>query len=943
MSSTLSQPVRSLVALCLSAALSAACARQAPLAESTATTDKPVANAGEVDRALQQAATEALGDREGAVLVMDPLTGRLRAVVNPRLAFEQSFPPGSSIKTFTALTALRLGLIDSESRMLCRGHYTRNGVNIVCSHPKSKTPFNLAQALAYSCNFYFASVAERLSASAFTSTLAQFGFGQRTGVNSSESAGSVRAGEWRIQDALGEGEGLLATPIQMLAAYSALFNGGHLYRPRQAEAEGFIAEERAAISVEAAHVGSLIAGCRGAVEYGTAAKAALNELPLFVFGKTGTSTDSNGFRRQGWFVALAADAGLPGAVSPESLRLAVLVFARRSHGSECAEVARKVLDAYVKFDDRGSKVEDNATRFPSADPQSQKSQNPQSTIRNPQSLRVRLLREEKTETVSLEDYVLGVLSMEASTEDELEALKAQAVVSRTFALKNLGRHSSEGYDLCSNTHCQQYSNDRSRVRDQMRRAVEETEGEFLEEETGQPIDAYFHAACGGATASIESLWGVPAPSYLRGVRDDYCAATPGREWTDEISAVRLLKALSSDPRSDVGRRLEDVVVSNRDASGRAEFITVEGERRKQVRGWEFKMIVGRALGWNVLKSSRFEVTRRGSSFFFRGSGFGHGLGLCQQGAHVMARRGIGYRQILDHYFPGTTVGGEQADAGTGQRCEQGSARRGEWRWAYELRDAAFSRISGMDSGGREQQLALSSEHFHISYSPSVARVEIESVLRTLEAAHEDMHRRLIAASIKLPGASTFDVVIHDTTQSFTAATGQQWFAAGATRGRQIQLQPIPVLRRRRILTSTLRHEYAHSVIEAIGEGRTPRWLAEGLAIHFAGEATMLKRFESRKRLSLDELESKLEHPASAAEMRAHYADASREVLALIQNEGEPHVWRRVATGNRNSVADYRPRLPYSATLGHGADEYANPTGVAQSNSFSQTDATLSGL
>jgi stage II sporulation protein D len=888
---------RALAALCLSAALSAACARQAPPTESTASTDKPVAaNAGEVDRALQQAATEALGDREGAVLVMDPLTGRLRAVVNSRLAFEQSFPPGSSIKTFTALTALRLGLIDSESRMLCPGRYTRNGVNIVCSHPKSKTPFNLAQALAYSCNFYFASVAERLSASAFTSTLAQFGFGARPGVNSSgESAGSIRAGEWRIQDALGEGEGLLATPIQMLAAYSALFNGGHLYRPRHAEAQGFAPEERAAINIDAAHAGSLIAGCRGAVEYGTAAKAGLAELPLFVFGKTGTSTDSNGFRRQGWFVALAAEslgARASGGLvlpPPESLRLAVLVFARRSHGSECAEVARRVFDEYVKLEDGGSKIEDSAKQIPSS------TLNPRSS-----NLRVRLLREEKTETVSLEDYVLGVLSMEASTEDELDALKAQAVVSRTFALKNLGRHSSEGYDLCSNTHCQQYSNERSRVRDQMRRAVEETAGELLSEQ-GRPIDAYFHAACGGATASIESLWGVPAPSYLRGVRDDYCAAMPGREWTDEIPAARLAKALTTDPRSEVGRRLDEVVVSKRDASGRAELITIEGERRKQVRGWEFKMIVGRALGWNVLKSSRFEVTRRGSNFFFRGSGFGHGLGLCQQGAHVMARRGVAYRQILDHYFPGTTVGGEQArDAGTGQRGEQRSPggesvteRRGERRSAYEMRTAAFSRISGKDSGDREQQLALSSEHFHISYPPSVARGEIESVLRTLETAHEDMHRRLIAASLKLPGASSFDVVIHRTTQNFTAATGQPWFAAGATRGRQIQLQPISVLRRRRILTSTLRHEYAHSVIEAIGEGHTPRWLTEGLAIHFAGEAAMLTRFESRKRLSLDELESKLERPASAGEMRALYAAASREVRSLIQKDGESKVWRQI--------------------------------------------------
>jgi SpoIID/LytB domain protein len=922
--------LRALVAVCLTASLSSACARQAPPTEATPSTDKPaLANPAEVDRALQQAATEALGDREGAVLVMDPLTGRLRAVVNARLAFEQAFPPGSSIKTFTALTAMRLGVIDKEWRVLCPGRYTRNGVNIVCSHPKSKSPFSLAQALAYSCNFYFASVAERLSASAFTLTLAQFGFGERTGVNSSgESAGSIRAGEWRIQDALGEGEGLLATPIQMLAAYAALFNGGHLFRPRLAEAEGFAPEERATINIEVEHRASLMVGCRGAVEYGTAEKAGLGELPMFVYGKTGTSTDSNGFRRQGWFVGLAAD-NMKGRASssiffaqPKALRLAVLVFERRSHGSECAEVARKVFEAYTKFEDGESIAE---TIFADVGPgsSSSKSKNEnrdqpskQAGPPRPQSIRVGVLREGKTETVSLEDYVLGVLSMEASTEDEIEALKAQAVVSRTFALKNLGRHSSDGYDLCSNTHCQQYSNDGSRVRDQMRRAVEETAGEILEEPNGQPIDAYFHAACGGATASIESLWGVPAPSYLRGVRDDYCAAMPGREWTDEIPAARLAKALTADPRTDVGGRLNDVVVTKRDASGRAELITIEGERRRQVRGWEFKMIVGRALGWNVLKSSRFEVSRRGSSFVFRGSGFGHGLGLCQQGAHVMARRGVAYRQILEHYFPGAVekragevatgrggasgtgrggegVTGRRGESETGGGSEGATGRRGEAKARYVLRPVAFS-LQPREDLNSGQLLSLKSENFHISFPAGVERSEIEAVLRTLEAARDDMSRRLVAASVNLPVSSPLDIVVHPTTQSFTAATGQPWFAAGATRGRRIQLQPISVLRRRHILTSTLRHEYAHAVIETAGGGRTPRWLAEGLAIHFAGEAAMLKRFESKNRMSLDELERKLERPATALEMRALYADASREVRALIQKDGESHVWRRVA-------------------------------------------------
>src|SRR6266567_5380412 len=176
------------IVLCLLAALVCSCARPEPTAQTAedagqrkdkpgATAEvaedagkkkeKPAANAADVDRALAKAAREALGDREGAVLVMDPHTGRLRAVVNPRLAFEQAFPPGSTIKSFTALTAMRAGLIDRESRTLCRGRFTGDGIDVVCSHPRSNTPFNLAQALGYSCNYFFATLSGRLSFDAF--------------------------------------------------------------------------------------------------------------------------------------------------------------------------------------------------------------------------------------------------------------------------------------------------------------------------------------------------------------------------------------------------------------------------------------------------------------------------------------------------------------------------------------------------------------------------------------------------------------------------------------------------------------------------------------------------------------------------------------------------------------------------------------------------------
>ena len=876
----------------LLAALLCSCVRPNQTAEDAGDAGKkgkPAANTTEVDDALLAAATEALGDREGAVLVMDPHTGRLRAVVNPRLAFEQAFPPGSTIKSFTALTAMRAGLIDRESRTLCRGRFTGDGLDVVCSHPKSNAPFNLAQALGYSCNYFFATLSGRLSFDAFKSTLASAGLGAKTGVNAGgESAGSLRDGDWRVRDLLGEGDNLLVTPIQLLTAYCALLNGGHLFRPQASDGDKFAAEERTNLHIEAWHRATLIEGLRGAVVYGTAEKAGLDALPMFIFGKTGTSTSSNGFRRQGWFVSFAADANSAAEATPESLELAVLVFIKRSHGSDAAVVFRRVFEGYSKL--RGG-AERRGEGETGRGGEKEKGREGEGS-----TLRVKILSENRVVTVPVEDYVLGVLSVEAAVEDEIEALKAQAIVSRTYALKNIGRHASEGFDLCSNTHCQQYVSGDSRVSDKVRRAVADTAGQALLDASGQPADAYFHAACGGYTANFESLWGTPGPSYLRGVRDDFCATMPNHDWTDEIPAAQLAKALASDPGTDAGRKIDDVVVTKRDATGRAEIISIEGERRRQVRGWAFKLIVGRALGWNVLKSSRFSVSRSGAMFIFRGSGFGHGLGLCQNGAHVMARRGGTSRQILDKYFPGARVTGEQSRARTKSRkeavLETEAQRRKGGVSETPTRSLPFASLR-LCAVALIPRQTLSSEHFHVSYPAGRPRSEIEAALRTLEAARLDMFTRAGPASLKLPDA-TIDVVIHETTQGFMAATGQSWWVAGVTHGRRIELQPLNVLRRRRVLASTLRHEYAHSVMEANSGSGVPRWLVEGLAITFAGEGRMLQRFRRNARLPLDELERRLAHPKSADEMRALYAAAYYEVNALIRKEGESNVWRRVA-------------------------------------------------
>lgn len=189
---------------------------------------------------------------------------------------------------------------------------------------------------------------------------------------------------------------------------------------------------------------------------------------------------------------------------------------------------------------------------------------------------------------------------------------------------------------------------------------------------------------------------------------------------------------------------------------------------------------------------------------------------------------------------------------------------------------------------------LSSEKFRARYSARVERREVESVLRTLEKARRDVERRTTAAAVRPVEPATLDVVIHDTTGDFVASTGQPWWAAAVTHDNLIELQPLEILRSRGVLDQTLRHEYAHTVIEMLGSGHVPRWLAEGLAAHVAGEGALLAHEQVKEQLTVEEIERRLNQPASPEEMRALYAAAYRQVWELIRTEGEAGVWRRVA-------------------------------------------------
>ena len=980
-------------------------------------------NENEIDAALQEAAINALGEREGTILVIDPQSGRVRAVVNPQLAFTQALMPGSTMKPFTALAALRAGLINQDSRTVCPGRFTGLGFSLPCVHDDHLPPFTPSQAIAYSCNYYFASLGQRLGRDRLIETMRSLGFGQPAGAGENEEvAGTVRPcqtgnsarvrtqesnhaseqSDCDAREAIGESDQIMVTPVQLLAAYAALVNGGHLFQVRVADANAFQPVERTRVNISEQHRTIITEGMRGAVRYGTARSAKLDSLPLYIIGKTGTALPAKGFRPNGWFVGFAGSSTNSVSVDelkPDEAEVAVIVLLGRSHGSEAATLAKPIFEAYAKvISHRGTETQS----IKSTDGKSETADSESPRSNSTSTIRLHLVHDNITREMSLEDYVLGVLRTEGSMETEPEALKALAIAIRTYAVKNRGRHAKDGYDFCSTTHCQRFDVRSSTVRegkttngaladarasDTLIATVKATEGQLLLDDHGQPADVYFGASCGGETANLGTLWGVSPPEYLRGVRDDYCLSGPHARWTDVITRADLLRALQSDARTDVGARLDQVIVNKRDETGRAEFIALEGEHRKTVRGWDFKIIVGRVLGWNVLKSSRFEIARAGANFVFRGSGFGHGLGLCQEGAHVMAMRGASYTRILEKYFPSTSV--ERKDRVAIRSSDEGSDLDAEdvkvfaegteeslcvplrnplrplrlnasfdyhpskgWKADLLIRSSGVPQaavIEGLQprSGGmfiaqqekmngklrrnamfsampfdelshfalteqlklsspsiyehfvptgltnNQRLLTISSEHFRVTYPAGVDRRDADQVLNTLEAARGDFLHRAEAASVSA-SIPLLEIRLNESTGDFTSRSGQPWWAAAATKGNRIELQPVGLLKRRGVLTNTLRHELAHTVIDAVSRNRAPRWLEEGFALYLAGEGATISRYLSRSAHSTEELDQRLVRPGSQEAMRALYAEAYSKVAELIRNNGEASVWKKLA-------------------------------------------------
>ena len=262
--------------------------------------------------------------------------------------------------------------------------------------------------------------------------------------------------------------------------------------------------------------------------------------------------------------------------------------------------------------------------------------------------------------ISLEEYVAGSILAEVSLNrfDPAAAARVaqvQAIVARTYAVANLGRHAHEGFDLCTKTHCQlfrppqRWAPEVARI---ARAAAEATRGLVIMYDD-QPIQALFHSDCGGHTSAAGVVWGGPTPPYLRPVADPFSLRDRPAPWRFSIDVERLRDALNQDTRTRVGGRLDRITIVERDVAMRTARVVLDGQRAPMVRGEVLRAVVTGRFGARSIRSTRFTVQRHGSQFVFEGTGFGHGVGLCQRGAIARARAGHSPRAIIQHYYPGT--------------------------------------------------------------------------------------------------------------------------------------------------------------------------------------------------------------------------------------------------------------------------------------------------
>ncbi len=242
--------------------------------------------------------------------------------------------------------------------------------------------------------------------------------------------------------------------------------------------------------------------------------------------------------------------------------------------------------------------------------------------------------------IDLEHYAAGVVESEGGHVDEPEFFKAQAVLARTFAVKNLDKHIGEGYNLKDDVTSQVYfSKARHTYAEAIQEAVAATRDTVVVTASCEPILGVFHANSGGITTNAEDAW-LSSVEYLRSKPDSFSVGVGSYQWTRHISKDRFYGFVARQMKVANDLKLHKALLNFAHREGRAAYFTFKGKKLK----------LTRIRHHFNLRSTYFNITEQGGQVVLTGRGYGHGVGMSQDGAIEMSRRGYSYRDILRFYF-----------------------------------------------------------------------------------------------------------------------------------------------------------------------------------------------------------------------------------------------------------------------------------------------------
>jgi stage II sporulation protein D len=234
----------------------------------------------------------------------------------------------------------------------------------------------------------------------------------------------------------------------------------------------------------------------------------------------------------------------------------------------------------------------------------------------------------------IEEYIAGVVRAEGGSGKNREYFRTQAVIARTYMYKYFGKHLPDKYNLCDNTHCQAYNGVVSDTA--ISNATHDTHNQVIISQDSILIISAFHSNCGGETASSKDVWLTSMP-YLRKVTDPYCTSSRNALWERTVALDDWINILN---KAGYDGQVKDP----------SPFSFSQASRPVVYKTGNFTIPVNSIRNELKLRSTYFSVAADTSGVILKGRGYGHGVGLCQEGAMVMASKGFNYRQIIGFYY-----------------------------------------------------------------------------------------------------------------------------------------------------------------------------------------------------------------------------------------------------------------------------------------------------